>query len=576
MNVIYQPAVYNPPTVNITQPTANPYSTQNASENIRATITNVTNYANVTLTVNGQNIRNFTLTGTSFYASGIALQQGTNSIVISASNNDGNASDQVTINYQPVRTATPPTVVITNPTANPLNIQVARQSINATITNVSNAANVQFTINGIPNTNFTLNGTSFAANNIMFSRGSNSVVISASNQDGTASDQTVINYQATRITAPPTVTITNPTANPLNTQVAGKNINATITNVSNAANVSFSVNGVSNNNFTLNGTSFTANNIYFGQGTNTVIISASNQDGTASDQTVINYQPLKEEVPPTVTITNPTANPLNTTSATQNISATITNVRSAANITFSINGIANTNFTFSGTSFTATNVRLNQGTNTVIISATNTDGTASDQTVIIYQPVITPKPPTVIITNPANEVSNSGIANVAINATILNVNNASGVTFTVNGQQNNNFTLSGTSFSANNVQLNEGSNSILIRASNQDGNASDNATITYTKPQEIRTPTPPTVVITNPSTDPFTTNNATAVINATITNVSNAQNVTFTVNGQNVRNFSLSVTSFSANGINLNPGNNTFVVRATNKDGNVSDNATIV
>jgi hypothetical protein len=307
-----------------------------------------------------------------------------------------------------------------------------------------------------------------------------------------------------------------------------------------------------------------------------VVISATNQDGTASDQTVINYQPVKETLPPTVTITNPTANPLNSQSATQNISATITNVRRAANVIFTINGVANTNFTFSGTSFSATNVTLNQGSNNIVITASNTDGTASDQTVINYQPVSTPKPPTVIITNPANEVSNSGVANVAINATILNINNASGVTFTVNGQQNNNFTLSGTSFSANNVQLNEGSNNIIIRATNQDGNASDNASITYTKPQDVRVLTPPTVVITNPSTDPFTTTNATAVINATVTNVLNAQNVTFTVNGQNVRNFSLSGTIFSASGINLNPGNNTFVVSATNKDGNASDNATIV
>ena len=564
------------PTVNITQPSANPFTSASSTANIRATITNVPSRSNVNFFVNGQPQSNFSFSGTSFNANNIALQQGSNNILISASNQDGTASDQTVINYQPVRTATPPTVVITNPTANPLNIQVASQSINATITNVSSAANVSFTINGVANNNFTLNGTSFTANNINFSRGTSTVIITANNQDGTASDQTVINYQATRIPTPPTVTITNPTANPLNIQVAGQNINATITNVSNAANVSFTVNGVPNTNFTLNGTSFTANNVIFGQGSNTVVISASNQDGTASDQTVINYQPVKETLPPTVTITNPTANPLNTQSATQNISATITNVRRAANVTFTINGVANTNFTFSGTSFTASNVTLNQSANNIVITASNTDGTASDQTVINYQPVSTPKPPTVIITNPANEVSNSGVANVTINSTILNVNNASGVTFTVNGQQNNNFTLSGTSFSANNVQLNEGSNNIVIRATNQDGNASDNASITYTKPQDVRIPTPPTVVITNPSTEPFTTNNATAVINATITNVSNAQNVTFTVNGQNVRNFSLSGTSFSASGINLNPGNNTFVVSATNKDGNVSDNATIV
>jgi hypothetical protein len=457
-----------------------------------------------------------------------------------------------------------------------LSTQVASQNINATVTNVSSAANISFTINGVPNSSFTLNGSSFTANNVIFGQGSNTVVISATNQDGTASDQTVINYQPVRTATPPTVIITNPTANPLNTQVASQNINATITNVRNSANVSFTINGVPNSSFTLNGTSFTASNVIFSQGSNNVVISATNQDGTASDQTVINYQPVRATTPPTVTITNPTANPLNTQTASQNINATITNVRNSANVSFTINGVPNTNFTLSGTSFTANNINLGQGTNTVIITATNQDGTASDQTVINYQPVRTATPPTVIISNPASEQSTTAVANTTINATILNVSSATGVVFTVNGQQNSNFTLNGTAFTANNVQLNEGSNNIVIRATNQDGNASDNASITYVKPQDVRTPTPPTVVITNPSTDPFTSNSATAVINATITNVQNAQNVTFTVNGQNSRNFSLNGSSFSASGINLNPGNNTVVVSATNRDGNASDNATIV
>ena len=578
VTIIYQQNVVNvpnPPTVNITVPSGNSYNTQNATENIRATITNVSNINNVTFTVNGQNIRNFNFSGTSFIASGVNLVQGNNSIIISASNNDGNASDQVNIIYQPV-VSNPPTVNITQPTANPFNTQNSSETIRATIGNVASSNNVNFTVNGQNIRNFSLSGTSFVATGIALQEGTNTIIITANNTDGNASDQTIINYQPVRVAAQPTVNITQPSANPFTSSSATANIRATITNVPTRTNVNFFVNGQPQSNFNFNGTSFSADNIVLQQGSNNILISASNQDGTASDQTVINYQPVRTATPPTVTITNPTANPLSTQVASQNINATVTNVSSAANISFTVNGIPNTNFTLNGSSFTANNINLGQGTNTVIITATNQDGTASDQTVINYQPVRTATPPTVIISNPASEQSTTGVANATINATILNVSSATGVVFTVNGQQNSNFTLNGTAFTANNVLLNEGSNNIVIRATNQDGNASDNASITYVKPQDVRTPTPPTVVITNPSSDPFTSNSATAVINATITNVQNAQNVTFTVNGQNSRNFSLNGSSFSASGINLNPGNNTVVVSATNRDGNASDNATIV
>jgi large repetitive protein len=576
--IIYQQAqvILNPPTVTITSPSVNPFNTQKVTQGISATITNIRRASDVRFTINGQVNTNFTLNGTAFSAQNVRLNQGNNTVVITATNNDGTASDQTVIIYQLAAVPNPPTVTITNPSANPFNTQTQTQTINAVVTNVPAASGVSFTVNGQTNTNFTLVGTVFTAQNISLNQGNNTVVITATNNDGTASAQTVINYQPTRIPTPPTVTITNPSADPFTATTATQTVNATITNVRGNANVRFTVNGQVNTNFTFTGTSFSAANVQLNEGANTIVISATNNDGNASDQTVINYQPIRVPTPPTVTITNPAADPFTSSVQTQTINATITNVRRASAVTFTVNGQANTSFTLNGTAFTATNIALNQGNNTFVITATNNDGTATDQTVVIYKPMRTPTPPTVVITNPANGVGNSATPNANVNATILNVSNASGVTFTVNGRNVTNFTLNGTAFTANSIRLNEGDNAIVITATNQDGTASDQATIKHVKIQDIRTPTPPTVRITNPSTDPFTSSSPTAVINATVTNVMNAQNVTFSVNGQNIRNFSLNGSNFSATGISLNPGNNTLIVRANNSDGNAADTATIV
>ncbi len=572
--IIYQPIrQQNPPTVNITQPAGSSFNSPTSSTIIRATITNVPSRNNVTFTVNGQTLTNFNFSGTTFIATGVNLQQGNNVVVITGTNQDGTASDQANIIYQPVRTPTPPTVNITQPSANPFNTTSSSTTIRATITNIPNRGGVNFTVNGQANNSFNFSGTSFIATGVNLQQGNNIVVITATNQDGTAADQTTIVYQPVRTPTPPTVNITVPSANPYNTASSSTTIQATITNVPNRGGVNFTVNGQTNNNFSFSGNSFVATGVNLQQGNNIVVISGTNQDGTASDQTTIIYQPVQNPNPPTVNITQPLADPYNTNNNNTTIRATITNVPNRSGVNFSINGQVITNFNFSGTSFIATNVPLQQGNNSVVITGTNADGTDSDQTMIIYTPVRTPTPPTVNISNPSANPLNTSTATATINATITNVSNSSGVTFTVNGQNISNFSFNGTNFSATGVNLQQGNNTIVVTGTNQDGTASDQTVIVYTP---VRIPTPPTVNISNPSANPYQSPTQTTTINATITNVANSSGVSFTVNGQNISNFSLNGTNFTATGVNLQQGNNAVVITGTNQDGTASDQTVIV
>jgi hypothetical protein len=658
--------VQNPPTVQITNPSANPFNTTNNVANISAQTTNIVRSNQITFTLNGRNVTNFTFNNGTIN-SPLVLQQGANNIVIRVENNDGNASDQTLINYS--LPCQQPTIAVQSPA----NTNSNSVSIQANMTNISQVSQVRFTVNGQANSNFSLRNGNFTANVSNLQQGANSFTLSATNDCGTASENFTVTYNIPApvvVRTPPTVNITNPAANPFNSSSSTTNINATITNVNSVRDVTFTINGQASTNFSLRGTAFAASNVSLVSGNNTVVITGTNPDGTASDQTTIVYNapcpqptiallspatnssvntasvdaqatfvginnknqvaftvngrkadfnfstqgangsfsttvnglqqgantlvisvtnncgtatqtftvtynapaPVVVPTPPTVNITNPSSDPFTSSSDNVNINATITNVSSMRGVTFTVNGQANSNFSLRGTSFAAMNVSLNNGRNTIVITGTNPDGTASDQTVVIYNaPVVVPTPPTVQITSPSGNPFSSPSDQINIAATITNVATSTGVTFTVNGRRNTNFSLLGNRFTANNVALQQGNNDIVITGTNPDGTASDQTVIIYKQ-----TAPPPTVDITTPNTNPFNTSNNSENINATVTNVASANDITFLVNGQRVNNFSLRGTNFSANNVSLNAGRNTIEVRADNGVSQASEQTVII
>jgi hypothetical protein len=345
------------------------------------------------------------------------------------------------------------------------------------------------------------------------------------------------------------------------------NIKATILNVASKNEVTFKVNGQTNTNFSLSGTNFTANNMSLLVGNNTLTITGRNNAGQDSKSTVIVYKlPQKK---PTVVITSPNQNPFNTSANKVNITATILNVASKNDVTFTINGQTNTNFSFSGTTFVATNVSLNQGNNTFVVTGRNGAGQDSKSTLVVYTLAI-PKP-IVTITIPAQS-SLTTLTNVTtIKATILNVSSKSGVSFSVNGRANANFSFSGTNFTASNIPLNVGNNTFVITGTNSAGRDTKTTLVIYKLPQKK-----PTVVITSPNQNPFSTLTNKVNVTATILNVSNKSQVAFSVNGQVSTSFSFIGTSFTAINVPLDTGNNVFVITGTNGAGQDTKSTVVI
>ena len=125
--------------------------------------------------------------------------------------------------------------------------------------------------------------------------------------------------------------------------------------------------------------------------------------------------------------TNPIKSPFEVESRFIKVDANILNVVGKNNITFSVNGDLSTNFNFSENKFLANNVVLKNGKNIIRIKGQNNQGYATDESIVFYKPVVTPKP-NVKITSPGQSPFNSPSLYVNIRATILNVSSANNIT----------------------------------------------------------------------------------------------------------------------------------------------------
>ena len=168
--------------------------------------------------------------------------------------------------------------------------------------------------------------------NINLSPGENIVRVRGINQFGSDFKTTTIYYNATSLQEPPIVKITVPNTSPYISSAPYSAIHASILNIENRSQITFKINGERIYNFSFNGEYFSANNIPLNNGNNIFQISASNNHGYASDETIIFYSsPLPR---PMVDITTPYNNPYISVNSTTNLRATILNVENKYNIEF--------------------------------------------------------------------------------------------------------------------------------------------------------------------------------------------------------------------------------------------------
>ena len=565
------PSIQEPPTVKITVPNNSPHVSNSPYSAIHASILNIQDRSQITFKINGERIYNFSFNGEYFSANNIPLNNGNNIFQISASNNYGYSSDETIIFY--TSNLPKPMVDITTPYTNPYNSINSTTNLSATILNVENKYNIEFYINGKRSYEFDFSATQFEAKSVSLFPGKNTIRIVGKNSVGLGEDNVTIIFNNSLLPKP-FVNITSPDKNPYVSINNKTNIYADIFNVLNSSDILFYVNNIKTTNFSFSRNKFEAVGVLLKTGKNYIKIVGANNQGSSFDETIIIYKPPTFPLP-IVRFTSPSKSPSEVVSRFIKVDANILNVVGKNNITFSVNGRLLRSFNFAGNTFTAYDVALIKGENKIIIKGQNNQGSASDEVLVIYNPSEIVKPviepsvnakPVVNITKPnANPYRTSSLyANIS--ATILNVKHKNNVSFIVNGAQLNSFQFLGNSFQANNVMLKEGENRVIIRGENSLGADTDETIIEYVR--KVNPSKPPKIIVSYPSTPRFNTNNKMILISGQIQNVENSNNVSVTMNGNTVKNFLFDTyfDDFQCE-LQLQNGINVFNIKAFNNDG---------
>jgi hypothetical protein len=179
--------------------------------------------------------------------------------------------------------------------------------------------------------------------------------------------------------------------------------------------------------------------------------------------------------------------------------------------------------------------------------------------------------PVINIIQPASSGLNSNNISYAIVASISNVENRQDIVFKVNGVSNLNYTFNPqTDRFESNVVLNQGSNSFELSATNACGNASQSSSIAYSQCQL------PVLTRITPSMTESTVNNPAFAVALSAQNVTAASGISVTVNNRSWTGFTYNATNGQINGtVTLQPGQNVFVIKATNACGTVSETFTV-
>lgn len=378
---------------------------------------------------------------------------------------------------------------------------------------------------------------------------------------------------------PPVVHFTTPNTSPFTVEAPTYTLRASIQHVSSDQYVSFRHDGTVIRNFTFNSnTNSFQSTVQLKPGQNVFKLKGTNDDGTDEDIMIINYR--KEVVniptPPIVDITDPSSNPQTVNHSNYLLKADIKNISARNQLAVLFNGESITDFSFApnGTNNFSKQLSLNAGVNTFKITGTNNDGTDFDETTIIYRRQVTVNPPIVNFTNPSNSPITVNTSSFNLQGTVKNVDSKNNVNFIQNGIANNNFSFNaGTNYFSSNVILQPGQNIFQLVGTNAAG--SDQATVIIN--YRVARPKPPIVSILNPSVNPYTTFNNTKSFKASVLNVSSANQVSMTLNGNNFTSFSFNTGSgILTTVLPLSLGANIVSVTGTNADGTDSKQTTII
>lgn len=568
--------VYAKPVIKAQSPATTTSQVTTETLNFQVQIENVNEKADVKLYLNNAEITNFNFDDqTGLVSTTMTLQSGSNTIKVDATNGNKNTNTTFTVTNKGQATSTPtPSITKVSPSASTQAVDKITYSFKAKVDNVNSSSDITLKVNGVAVTNFAYNtATKEVTAEIRLREGANSVQLSAKNGEKTVNENYSITYSPpAAVYEQPVITNVNPANTSASVTSNSYTFKAKVTNVQSQNDISLKLNGTDVTNVAYNRSSREVSaTVRLNEGANSIVLKATNGDKSETRTYTITY--AQAEVPkPTITNVNPSSTNGNTDSPSYTFKAQLTNVRSSNDISLKLNGSAITNFTFdAGSKILSAVLRLREGVNSIVLTATNGDKSETRTYNVTYTPKVEPKP---VITNisPASTTDNVDSPAYTFKASVTNVRSKDDISMTLNGSAVTNFTYSSSSKQVSAVlRLGEGNNSVVITASNGQSETRT-YTINYT-PKVLPKP-----VITNVSPSGSTASSSTATYNfkAKVSNVSSKNDIKVYVNGKTVTGFTFSTSTGQITAVlRLNQGANTVKVVATNGDQSTSQTWTI-
>jgi hypothetical protein len=563
-----------PPVVNLINPATNPGTVSTMNFNFSGKVYNVQAKNQVTLSFNGQNWTNFSFNpNTAEVLAALTLKQGSNVITLSGKNSLGSDSKTTLIKYEV--NAPPcyqPSVSLVYPSKNITEYNKGTIDFIANVSQVSGTNQIQVKVNGSIQTQGNYNATTkqFKAG-LILSEGTNTIELIAQNNCGTANVVVGVTYKKDIKPEPcdtPTVQITTPDDKTKETTKITQAVNASTTFVTSLDQIQMRLNGVLQNGGQFNASNQRyANALSLVEGTNTIEITTTNRCGYANDIVQINYTKPCDK--PVISLSKEMIKNTSRTESELKFEANISKIEHVSQLELVLNGVIQSAGTFNATnqSFSKT-VKLQEGANTIELTATNDCGMASETS---YFSLSTPrrepcnKPEINVLSRKLTDLILTDV-HVSVSAIVNNIYVQGQIELKSNGvvQKGGSLDLNSHVYT-HAVILSEGENEVLITATNECGTETKLIKIT------VQTPLPclkPEINILGSLLTNTIVVDKNVTLSANLLHVENVNQIQVKVNGAieaggsfNVRAHLLTKT------LVLSEGENTVEISATNTCG---------
>ncbi len=280
--VIYKPCVL--PVVTFVNPANSGMTVNSSSFTLNASVLNVENSSNIVFTQNGNQLTNFTFNSSVGLVGKITLNNGANTFVITATNACGTTTQTVTVNYTP---CVMPVISFTNPSTSGMVVNTASMSMNASISNLTANSSVNVTQNGSPIQGFSFNQSTGLTGKVNLNAGLNTFVVTATNDCGTVSETITVTYQPC---VAPVITFIRPATNGLTVSDQNFAFSASVLNPGNVMALKLNNRAITAFSYDNSTRMFNAN-LPLIQGTNTIMLTVTNDCGTTTETITVNYVP---------------------------------------------------------------------------------------------------------------------------------------------------------------------------------------------------------------------------------------------------------------------------------------------